>query len=125
LREYVDRGGTILAEACCGNPEFDRAFRAMMVEMFPGKGNELRPLSQNHPIWVAKHRLDPRAHPFLGIQFGNRTAVIYSPAGVSCYWNQAHHDPTNPAVVSAVHIGQNIVDYVTGRRPPPETLSVE
>ena len=34
LRSYVDQGGTILAEACCGNREFDNGFRTMMKSIW-------------------------------------------------------------------------------------------
>ena len=36
LREYIDRGGFIFAEACCQNSQgFDRGFRALMKKIFP------------------------------------------------------------------------------------------
>ena len=49
--------------------------------------------------------------------------VVYSPRDLSCYWNQAHHDPRNPADQRAIQIGQNVVDFVTKREPPPDKLA--
>ena len=41
--------------------------------------------------------------------------VIYSPKDLSCYWNQSERSPANPAVIKAIKVGQNVIDYVTGR----------
>src|SRR5262249_24852877 len=35
LKKYVEHGGFILAEACCGRPEFDRGFRELAKELWP------------------------------------------------------------------------------------------
>ena len=119
LRAYVERGGVILAEACCGSAEFDAGFKRLIAEMFPEKGDELRLLTDDHPIWRARHRLTPQTHPILGLRRGTRTAVIYSPKDLSCYWNQSERTPANPAVIKAIQVGQNVIDYVTGRTLPP------
>jgi len=123
LRGFVDGGGFILAEACCGSARFDRGFKTLIVKMFPRNDDELRHLPDDHPIWQARHRLAPEIHPLLGIRRGGRTAVIYSPKDLSCYWNQAEHNPANPAVITAIRVGQNVIDYVTGRKLPPDKLS--
>ncbi len=123
LRAYVERGGVIFGEACCGSVEFDKGFRSLMKELFPEQADALRPLPDDHPVWRSKHRLDPQAHPMLGIPRGFRTVVIYSPKDLSCYWNQAERVRDNPAVVRAVRVGQNVVDYVTGREAPADKLS--
>ena len=123
LRAYVEQGGVIFAEACCGSAEFDKGFRRLMKELFPDQEAALRPLPGDHPIWRSRHRLDPKAHPMLGIPRGFRTVVIYSPKDLSCYWNQAERVRGNPAVIQAVKVGENVVDYVTGRELPRDKLS--
>jgi hypothetical protein len=57
------------------------------------------------------------------MQDGTRTVVLYSPKDLSCYWNQEAASPADPAVVEAIKIGQNVVDYVTGQKLPPDKLS--
>jgi len=89
LREHVERGGFLFAEACCGNPKFDEGFKRLMKEVFPEEQSKLRPLSEEHPVWRAKHVLSPDVHPLWGIENGRRTVVIYSPTDLSCYWNQS------------------------------------
>ncbi len=124
LREYVEQGGVIVAEACCGRKDFDRGFRALMKELFPEPELELKPLADDHAVWRSKYRLDPGPHPLWGIEHGCRTVVIYSPDDLSCYWNQLENVPGNPGVRSATALGQNIVDYITGRELPADKLAV-
>ena len=98
IREYVEQGGFLFADACCGSKEFDQGFRTLMKEIFPEEEYQLRPLPPEHPIWRARHLLIPEIHPLWGIEHGCRTVVIYSPTDLSCYWNQMEHSPNNPAV---------------------------
>ena len=51
LRDYVEQGGFIFAEACCGRAEFDQGFRALMKEIFPEPEYELHPLAEDHAVW--------------------------------------------------------------------------
>jgi hypothetical protein len=124
LREYVEQGGFIFAEACCGSEEFDTGFKALMKEIFPQQDFQLRPLSDEHPVWRAKHLLSPNAHPLWGIEHGCRTVVIYSPRDLSCYWNQAETSPANTGVLRSVMVGQNVIDYATGREMPADKLTI-
>ncbi len=124
VRNYVEQGGFLFVDACCGEHEFDKGFRRLMQDIFPEEEYKLRPLSPEHPIWRARHELDPEAHPLWGIEHGCRTVVIYSPTDLSCYWNQSEHSPNNPAVINAVKVGQNVIDYATGREMPADKLTV-
>ncbi len=124
LREFVEQGGFIFADACCGNAEFDAGFKDLMIAIFPEEQFKLRPLSDDHPVWRAKHLLAPRAYDLWGIEHGCRTVVIYSRQDLSCFWNQAESSPVNPAVIKAIKIGQNVVDYATGREMPADKLTV-
>jgi len=124
LRDYVEQGGVIVAEACCGRREFDAGFRTLMKEVFPEPELDLHPLAEDHAVWRSKYRLDPAAHPLWGIEHGCRTVVLYSPDDLSCYWNQLENAPANPRVRSATALGQNIVDYATGRELPADKLDV-
>jgi hypothetical protein len=124
LREYIEQGGFLFAEACCGSKDFDLAFKKLIKEILPEEGYQLRPLPPDHPVWRARHLLSPEIHPLWGIEHGCRTIVIYSPQDLSCYWNQVERTTANPAVVKAVHVGQNVIDYATGRELPADKLAV-
>jgi hypothetical protein len=124
LREYVEQGGSVFAEACCGRAEFDLGFRELIKEMFPEREHELRPLADDHPVWKAKNKLVPGSYAISGVRHGARTSIFYSSKDVSCYWNQANHASSSPAVLKAIRLGQNVVDYTTSRKLPPDKLSV-
>ncbi len=124
LRDYVEQGGFLFAEACCGRAEFDQGFKTLMAELFPGPEQKLHPLAEDHAVWRARHVLIPDVHPLWGIEYGCRTVVIYSPGDLSCYWNQAENSPANPSVIKAIKVGQNVVDYATGREMPADKLTV-
>jgi Domain of unknown function (DUF4159) len=122
LRDYVDQGGFIFAEACCSKPEFDRGFKLLMEKMFPE--SKLHPLLEDHAVWRSRYPLKPDIHPLFGIEHGCRTVVIYSPEDLSCYWNQSETNPSNTAVIKALRVGQNVVDYATGKEMPADKLAV-
>lgn len=122
LREYVEQGGFILADACCGMAEFDRGFRELMKQVFPEPEYELKPLADEHPIWNAHWRLEPDSYRLDAIDFGCRTVVLYSRDDLSCYWNMMAANPQNHAVIKGRMLGQNVVDYVTGRELPGDKL---
>lgn len=124
LREYVQQGGFIFAEACCGRKEFDQGFRLLIRELFPEADYELHPLPPEHSIWRARHRLTPEVHPLEGVEYGCRTVVVYSPGDLSCFWNQSESQPDNPAVIKAQRVGQNVIDYATGRELPEDKLAI-
>jgi hypothetical protein len=124
IREYIQQGGFLFVDACCSEREFDQGFRRLIEEIFPPPEYNLRPLPPEHPIWRARWELDPKVHPLWGIEHGCRTVAVYSPKDLSCYWNQMEHSPKNPAVDNAVKIGQNVIDYATGREMPADKLVV-
>jgi Domain of unknown function (DUF4159) len=95
-----------------------------MKEIFPEEEYKLRPLAEEHPVWRARHPLSPDAYPLWGIEHGCRTVVIYSPKDLSCYWNQAERSPANQAVILATKVGQNIINYATGKELPADKLTI-
>ena len=130
LKQYVEQGGFIFAEACNGNgcdgAQFDADFRALMRELFPD--SELRKLPPDHAVWYAEKPVNPQHLPddpefwLWGLDACCRTSVIYCPRSLSCYWELAH--PYREAVYAAekqseinavVTIGVNVVSYATGR----------
>ncbi len=79
LRDYVDRGGFILAEATCPyNGGFDAGFRALMEKVFEEPEFRLKPLAPEHPLWNAEEPVRPALRPNLwSVDYGCRTSVIY------------------------------------------------
>jgi hypothetical protein len=125
LREYLDRGGSLFASASCGGEAFDRGFRQLMQDIFPESEYRLRVLPPSHPVWFAEEPVAPDPDfPLLGVDYGCRTAVIYCPGDLSCYWELFHAGRATeyPAAVAkkietAMAIGVNALTYFTGRDP--------
>jgi hypothetical protein len=121
LRKYVENGGFLLAEACCGQPAFDRGFRQLMVDLFPR--TPLRRLPPGHPIWTAsgKFQSDPDKYELWGINLGCKTVVVYSPRDLSCRWESNRLDDGH--IRGAFELGANIVAYATGLEAPKPRLT--
>ncbi len=129
LREYLDQGGFIFAEAQPNDVAFDKGFRDLMERVFPEPGYELALLESTHPIWRAEVTVDvDQQRPIEGINFGCRTSVVYIPPdksrpSLSCLWEVAQvvrqDKPYAPVVQkqidAALSIGQNILAYATNR----------
>jgi hypothetical protein len=121
LKEYLGRGGLVLAEACCGDKAFDRDFRALAKRLFPAA--PLKPLPADHPLWKAagKFKVSPRDFPLEGIEQGGRVVVIYSPKPLAGYWEANLHDKGRGE--KAFDLGACVIAYATGLKPPPPRAS--
>jgi len=142
LRDYLDRGGSIFAEATCSaakkadrtDPDpksFDSGFRKLMDKVFEDKPeHRLKLLTADHPVWRAEERVEPdQQRPLLGIEYGCRTSVIYAPppwqddppGNLSCYWEVAagreqKFSTKIAAEIAGAHaIGINVLAYATNR----------
>ncbi|MFM7098024.1 DUF4159 domain-containing protein [bacterium] len=124
IKEYLNNGGFLFAEACCGRPEFDADFRMMCKEMFPD--NPLVLLPDSHAVWLAsgKFAVPPGEFPLWGIQQGCKTILMYSPKPISGYWEGNMSSMGRGA--SAFQLGANIIAYATGlEAPKPRLTEVE
>ncbi len=119
LRRFVELGGTILAEACCGRKAFVDGMRSFAAEHF-GEW-PLGPLEPDHPIYHAMYELEQADFELEGISLGCRTSILFSPRDLSCLWEQG-----NLPVLSerAFKMGANIAAYATGREPLQDRLTV-
>lgn len=119
LRKFVELGGTILAEACCGADAFREGMQTFAAQNF-GEW-PMQKLAADHPAYHAMFELKADDFELEGIDLGCRTSVIFSPRDFSCLWEQG-----NIPVLSerAFRMGANIAAYVTGKEPLPDRLSV-
>jgi hypothetical protein len=138
LRRYVDEGGFILAEACCGSEEFASGFRRLMEdkEVFGGE-SPLEPLDANHPIW-SSHALVPagvfqgahvpREKKVQAIERGCKTVVVFIPQPLAGYWEEDRFSPKVGQAAGAdrgklaYRLAGNIIAYATGLEPPKPRL---
>ncbi len=105
LREYLDQGGVLFSDSCCGAKKYDKAFRQLMKEIYPNK--KFKRIPANHEMFTKKIGYDIRkvkrrapeissrktalntrvkvVEPYLeGIETNGRFAVIYSKYDISC-----------------------------------------
>ncbi len=128
LRQYVDRGGFIFAEQCCGEGGFDTGFRSLMKEIFPEPELNLHPLPIEHPVWYTEEKIDPDHMPELyGIDVGCRTSVVYSKTDLSCRWELArlgretqYSEAAQAQLKAARSAGINVLAYATNREVQPK-----
>jgi hypothetical protein len=105
VREYLNRGGVLFADACCGSTQFDRSFRDLVRQLYPDA--ELKRIPPEHELYseTVGHALTEvtrrvvvdqdrnasisvrteKGPPLLeGIEANGRYLVIYSPHDISC-----------------------------------------
>jgi len=124
LRRFIRSGGFLLASACCGREEFDRAFRREIARVLPHE--TLAPLPAGHPVYSIFYQIDgvdyndyvyglgevPPELPLEGINIGGVTPVIYSPYGIGGGWRGGDHPfARDVAHEDALRLGVNIVLY--------------
>jgi hypothetical protein len=125
LKKYLDNGGFLLAEACCGRKGFDLAFRKIMAELFPTA--PLRDISQDNVIFsmpndVKRVGVTPVLQQALatavtsprleGVEVNGHIAVIYSPFGMAGGWEMSQSPYARGYDdVSSQRLGQNILMY--------------
>jgi hypothetical protein len=87
LRQFVERGGFLLASAGCSSEEWDRSFRREMSLVFPD--HPLKPLEMSHPVFHTVHDIEKleakhgTPKPLEGVTVGGRLGVIYSQDGLN------------------------------------------
>lgn len=122
LKRYVEEGGFIVGENCCGGQEYDKKFYALMAELFPD--SQLRRLEPGHPIWFADGRVQPEhLAPLFGLDSCCRTSVLYCPESLSCYWElnrlgrKLDYSPVvQQKIQASLQLGSNILAYATNRQ---------
>jgi hypothetical protein len=106
LAEYLERGGTLLADAICGSKPFATAFRSELAATLPGHsierippddplftsafgGYDIRQVTLRdpeatdgeRPLAARTRQVEPQLE---GIRLDGRWAVIFSPYDISC-----------------------------------------
>jgi hypothetical protein len=107
LKRYLDNGGLLFADACCGSTQFDQSFRSTIEKMY-GRPLELIPpthelyqMPLGHDIRVVQRRIpttdqnnalavqESIGPPLLeGLEVDGRFVVIYSKYDLSCALEQ-------------------------------------
>jgi len=128
IRDYLDRGGFLFAEACCIDASrFGNGFRRFLDKVFPEQEYKLRRAGPEHPVWRVEQLVRPES-PYVGrlwtVEYGCRTCVVFSEIDLSCYWELYAEGRRRdmPKVVAgrmadANAVGLNVLAYATNRDP--------
>jgi len=124
LRAFLQRGGFLLADACCGDLAFDVSFRRELARILPE--TRLQELPPDHPVFSSFYRIKDvkyttavRANfpslngPFLeGVEIGGALRVAYSRFDIGNGWEGEEH-PFALGLLpdSARRLGVNIIIY--------------
>lgn len=105
LRTYLQRGGVLFADSCCGAAQFDSSFRKLVEQMFPDE--KLKRIPADHEMFTTAIAYDVQrvrrrepdvdspnsplnsnvrtVEPFFeGIEIDGKFVVIYSKYDISC-----------------------------------------
>jgi hypothetical protein len=127
LKTYVEEGGFIVGEACCGDPVFAKSFEAVMKRLFPD--NKFEPIPAEHIILKILPGVRPTDFPDLKIlNRGCRTVAVFSPSPLAGFWEEAKYMPKDSVRPQnrgekAFCLIRNIVAYATGLEPPKPKLT--
>ncbi len=88
LKNYLQRGGFLLASAGCSNEDWANSFRAVFKELFPEDAMTELPMS--HPLFRSIHPIDSlpgrkanTSGKLEGLALGGRLAVVFSAMGLN------------------------------------------
>jgi len=125
LKKYLENGGFLFAEACCGRKGFDLSFRQLMATLFPD--TPLRAIPPESPLFrtpndVQRVGVTSLLQQDMGtavvrpqleaIELKGHSAVIYSPYGMAGGWEMSQSPYARGYDdVSSQRLGQNILMY--------------
>ena len=128
VRKYLERGGVLFADACCGAKPFDKSYREFVDSLYPGK--KLVRISVEHDLFSEKFGSNIRklkrrinegdngsvvrdTEPFIeALEIDGRLAVIYSKYDISCARErQAAGNCEGYLPEDAVRLAMNIIQY--------------
>jgi hypothetical protein len=127
LKRYVQEGGFVLAEACCGSAEFADGFRRLMAKLF--KESELKPVPPDHALWRSHFAVPPGEFKKLEcLSLGCRTVVVFSPEPLAGYWEESKYMPKAGQAAAnrgelSFQLAANVIAYATGKEPPKRRLA--
>jgi hypothetical protein len=126
LRRHLDpSGGTLFADAACGSPAFDAAFRRFVTQLLPN--HKLEPIPRTDELYNLEGGFNLRDCQYTkaagggkdfpqleGVKINGHWAIIYSKLDLGCALERhSGLDCKGYSFDSAVRIAGNIVMYST------------
>ncbi len=124
VKKYLQEGGFLLAEACCGSTDFTQGFRELMRELFD---KEMVPVAADHPVYHSYVPFKPNEaaqFPLERLDLGCKTVVILATRPLAGWWEENLSNEAKGLI--AFRLAANIVAYATNmERPKPKLTGVE
>lgn len=125
LRLYLENGGLLFGEACCGRKGFDLGFQQMINAVLPGTRLERIPPDTDlfqepnritsvgvTPALMASGGAAVSSPQLLGVNLDGYYGVIYSPLGLGGGWEMSQSPYARGCSdFSSIQLGQNILMY--------------
>ena len=114
LRDYIQRGGTVLAEPSDHAPEFSASLAPLVARLFPAQdypNRLLRPLAASHPLFRAAGHTWSSPPPVRAVTDGSRLLFLVSDGDLSGRWQAG--DKSHEAFDFAL----SLLFHVTEQRP--------
>jgi hypothetical protein len=124
LREFLDGGGVILADACASGGDFRAAIGTLAVAL----ERDLRPVDRQHPLLTASHVFAAPALPEAGgASLEEGGGLIRTTADYGCAWQGGSDDHalSREDIRSALEFGVNFGVYARQRQHPLEAVELE
>ncbi len=124
LRNYLNGGGFLLADACCGRARFTAAFVREMKKVVPG--GELKLLPAEHTVYSSRYKMTSVTYteytkkvqkklpplPLYGMEVAGSTRVMFCPYALGNGWEKEEHPFTKGMEPEdALKLGVNIIVY--------------
>ena len=118
LKEYLTKGGFLLASAGCSNKEFDKSFRVEMKRIFPK--NKLKVIPMKHPLFSTVNKIKTinikvktaGKVQLEGLTLNGKLVLVYSPHGLNNTANtQGCCCCGGNEILNALDINVNILVY--------------
>jgi beta-lactamase regulating signal transducer with metallopeptidase domain len=125
LKSYLARGGSLFVDSACRSEAFDKWFREFVAVLSGPAATRLKLLPAEHPVYYSEFNFvdEQTGVPPIelwGVEMNGRTAIVYSPHGLSCLWDKwmpfdVTERPKNlrSKIELGVRVGANVVSYLT------------
>ncbi|HPP12323.1 MAG TPA: DUF4159 domain-containing protein, partial [bacterium] len=118
MKSFLQSGGTLLVDSCCGSQEFTDAFYQLVRELLP-QGKKVV-WKQDSPVYQFPLKIDHFLYlvpverpPLEAYLVGGLPAIVFSPCGLGSGWEGIAR-PFTPTLVpnQAREIGINLLTYL-------------
>jgi len=125
LRKFLEKGGTLIAENCCGKTEFGASFREIMAtRLFPGRKGKFEKIKADHPLLSTVYKIKASEAGVEELRVGCAThkRVILLTSDISCTLNGENKAGDKSRQSSASKLAVNLMAWALLSKKPLQKL---